>query len=98
MVTPYHNRIETDYCPHCEAEVDSATCYQAEVAPSPNDATVCLACAQVAIFGDDLKLRLPTELERREIKNNPQISELQRAIRNMDRRDIQTGKAIRREE
>lgn len=51
-------------CPACGAPVRYATSTHGDHAPSPGDVSVCLECAAVNVFGEDLTLRPSTLAER----------------------------------
>lgn len=48
-------------CPACDHLVDAATSTQGEATPSPGDLSVCVYCAAVLEFADDLRLTLMTQ-------------------------------------
>lgn len=50
-------------CIVCEMKLDAATCITSRARPKEGDASLCLYCSNVAIFGPDRKLRQPTEEE-----------------------------------
>lgn len=58
------HEVPENQCPHCGAKLDRATNADGdEVQPNAGDATICLHCAGVMVYGDDLKPRLMNELE-----------------------------------
>ena len=60
---PSHEVPEVQ-CPHCGHNLDRATNADGEdVEPTAGDATICLHCAGVMVFGEDLKPRTFNELE-----------------------------------
>jgi hypothetical protein len=50
-------------CPHCGKSLDGATDPTGGAVPSPGDLTLCVYCAGVSIFGEDMQLRTATEEE-----------------------------------
>lgn len=45
-----------DYCPHCGAKNDRATCTEGVAIPKPNDISVCIKCAGINKYGSDMAL------------------------------------------
>lgn len=68
-------------CPSCGKIVDRATVVGSRGRPKPGDATVCIGCGEVALFGDDLQLRRPTTKEVAELKADFRIAAIQEALR-----------------
>lgn len=60
-------------CLVCEMKLDAATCITSVATPAEGDASLCLYCGNVAIFGADKKLRQPTEEEAASIKKDKVI-------------------------
>lgn len=52
-------RVPESSCPHCKNKLDAAT-HEYEKAPRPGDVSVCLKCAGINIYRDDLTLRAAT--------------------------------------
>ena len=71
-------------CPQCGAVNDTADGVEHEEAPTPGDISVCMYCAAVTVFTNDLKLRTPTSEEMANIRSDAEIwatiKEAQRAI------------------
>lgn len=64
-------------CPHCEY-VSTLTTGLYEGAghkPNPGDASLCIKCGKVSVFGEDLRLRLPTEQEAAILFSDPRVME-----------------------
>ena len=57
-------RLPINFCPECNKKLDAATGVDHDSRPEPNDVTVCLYCATVLQFNDDLTLRSTTDAER----------------------------------
>jgi hypothetical protein len=55
---PFHQTPRTR-CPYCGHKLNAAGLPSGDAAPAPGDYSVCIACAGVLIFGDDLALRKP---------------------------------------
>lgn len=72
------------HCPTCAAPFDAHTCMNHPAShPSPGSITVCIYCANVLVFGDNLTLR---ELSFDDLAELPeqtvrQVSQVQMAIR-----------------
>jgi len=77
------NQLPECQCPYCEAKLDTATDLKTNVMPKPGDISVCINCAQVLVFADDLTLRKP---QPGEITMTPEIELYQKAVRGLDRR------------
>ncbi|HEY7233895.1 MAG TPA: hypothetical protein VH539_07080 [Gemmatimonadaceae bacterium] len=62
-------------CPACGTKVDDATIVfnDRKALPEPGDFTVCLYCAAVSVFDDQLRLRPPTADERREMAEDQRV-------------------------
>ena len=79
--------LPSDNCPVCGYRVEAASTPH-RVAPFPGDLAVCIACASVSRFDDNLRLR---EMTQREIfdlhpANRDELLLVQRGIRMLDRR------------
>jgi hypothetical protein len=75
-------------CPWCGHRFDaamSANPDRPDAAPKPGDVSVCISCAQVLVFTDDLTLRasMPGEIEL-----TPALRRAQQAVRMLDRRTM----------
>lgn len=66
-------------CPDCGYTANAATNLEdEEQMPEPGDCSLCIKCAGIAVFNDDLMLRSPTE---EELLNLPsEISAVQQLI------------------
>jgi hypothetical protein len=82
---------ETDACPFCRKTLDAATASPdtPNAAPSEGDATFCLGCGSLLIFGSGLRLRRPTLQETSEVLGDPQAVSVLRAITDTLRRPVQ---------
>jgi hypothetical protein len=84
-------RLQPSPCPYCDAPLDAATSPKG-YEPSPGCFSVCINCAQLLVFRDDLSLRAATTAEIKEIEEaHPkfvaEITIMQRAVRSLDRRE-----------
>lgn len=77
-------RLPASQCPYCETKLDAATDLETVVMPKPGDISICIKCAQLLIFTDDLTLRKPIPAD--EIVITDQIRLYQQAVRAIDRR------------
>lgn len=66
-------------CPHCGTRFDRASSLDDE-APGPGDVTVCIRCAKICIFNEDLTVRKPTGPELFRFTTDPRVMELQMFI------------------
>lgn len=84
MIT--ETKIPERRCPFCDYKLDvAASVYNKKNTPKPGDISICLSCASILIFNDDLTIRKP---EPGEIEITPEIHKIQQAIRSVDRRDL----------
>lgn len=75
-------------CPWCGHRLDAAMAGDPEhpdATPSPGDVSVCISCAQILVFQEDLTLRAASPSE---IEITPAIRRAQQAIRTLDRRQM----------
>lgn len=56
-------KLPTSLCPGCGRAWDGAGALDNPRQPEPGDVGVCLGCAAVNIYGDDLRLRQATEAD-----------------------------------
>jgi hypothetical protein len=73
-------------CPWCGQRLDAAMAGDPEnpdATPSPGDVSICISCAQILVFTDELTLRasMPGEVEM-----TPPIRRVQELVRRLDRR------------
>lgn len=71
-------RVLSSSCPNCHKVLDGATGVDDggvndDLMPDPGDATVCLYCGHLCIYGNDLRLRHPTSGEMSEIAGDPKM-------------------------
>jgi hypothetical protein len=79
-------RVPESLCPFCGQRLDSAIAADPanpDAQPDPGDVTICISCAQILVFTDDLTLRasMPGEVE-----ITPEIRRAQEMVRRLDRR------------
>jgi hypothetical protein len=53
-------RVPVSPCPTCRAPNDAAMDADGEARPVPGDLTVCVQCATVVVYDDELQLQLPS--------------------------------------
>jgi hypothetical protein len=87
--------IPRQFCPACLTELNRATHPVYRVAPKPGDLNVCIECAAVTMYGDDLNLRALDEAERQALeavdpKAWADVVRFQRIIREMPRQSRDT--------
>lgn len=74
-------------CPSCGKLLDGATqlrdASEHQETPKAGDATICLYCANVAVFADDLTLRKPTPVEDKQFARDPRMLLAKMAILSM---------------
>lgn len=65
-------------CPHCGIELSGAA---GPAAPKEGDVTMCINCAGICIFNDDLTLRFPDATELAELEADPNVSQVRLFLR-----------------
>jgi hypothetical protein len=60
-------------CPECGKLNDAASGISNDTPPSPGNVAICFYCHHLAIYGEDMKLRHPTDEEVVEIAGDPDI-------------------------
>jgi hypothetical protein len=82
------NDVETipTRCPYCGYKVDRASHVGEEQAsPKPGDVSICMLCANVSLYVDDLgNVRKATPEEVKELEANPTVAKTQLAIRTIE--------------
>lgn len=73
-------------CPTCEHVLEAATGITTDDAPKPGDVTLCIYCAAILVFTDDLRVRLPKEEESNEFANDPRLMHTQQTVKMEARR------------
>jgi hypothetical protein len=72
-------------CPACGHHfTHAAPADDSTTAPEPGDITVCIRCASLMVFGDDMRLRLPTPAEDAECRAMSDVMEATQAIRDLN--------------
>lgn len=74
MFTP-HKTNEAARCPYCGKKHNATTSTTGDHLPKPGDITICIECANVLLFNDDLTTRKPTDNELEEIMHFPFVVE-----------------------
>lgn len=64
----YH--VPNARCPSCNTELDFAENVDGGGAPEAGNISVCIQCAAVLVFNDDLSFRVPTDEDWQEIKSD----------------------------
>ena len=67
-----------------------ATSFKGEE-PEAGTASICSECGSIAIFGENLELRKPTEAELEEIKKEPAVQQLLALMENVKRFEEEKG-------
>jgi hypothetical protein len=68
MTITHEHALPESHCPWCGYTIDAVTCLdergnEHDKMPQPGDLTVCVKCAHICAFADDLTLRTPTDTE-----------------------------------
>lgn len=82
MVVTTH--IKPSPCPACGHVMDAATAVFDDVTPKPGDATVCINCAALLQFADDLSYK-PANTHELPLDALEQLADVQAAVRKMHR-------------
>jgi len=87
--------IPKSRCPFCGYLSEEASA-PGDASPKPGHVAVCISCASVLVFNDDLRLRAmtPTEFADLHPDSRDEISLIQRGIRMLDRRKLK-GRHLR---
>jgi hypothetical protein len=77
-------------CPECKYAIDAATAAFSHARPKPGDVTVCLNCAAILEFADDLTVQR-TDTTKLPLDVLEQLAEVQAAVRKMHKQRPQTA-------
>ena len=66
-------RITESKCPECGKRLDGCSGVNHNRQPKVGDVTICIKCTEIAVFGNNLKLRKPTKKEMEEFKKNTEL-------------------------
>ena len=73
------DRIVGNACPHCGRAADGGTAFdigqQPPQNPKPGDYAICLYCGTLNRYDNELKLRLITKRDRRQLMRDPRLRE-----------------------
>jgi len=72
--------VKKNICSVCGHDLDGATQINGDNKPKPGDVSICVGCANIAIFDDDLNLRQPDLDEEQELLKDQTIAEAQTKI------------------
>ncbi len=75
--TPYTTKLPSDSCPHCGKVLDRALQMKG-YSPSEGSVSICIRCANVSLFGENLRLRKPTDEELTSLRSMPVWAEIER--------------------
>jgi hypothetical protein len=64
-------RFEPSPCTSCGKRLDAASHLDGKSVPVPGDATVCIECGHVMVFGENMRLRDPTPQEETGLVGDP---------------------------
>lgn len=73
--------VKEGCCPYCGKSFNAAANMKNTVRPRPGDWSVCIACAAVLVFNEDLTVRKPTAQESEQSTTIPQIFKMQMIVR-----------------
>lgn len=72
-------RVTEKHCLQCGTCVSAAASVDADVAPSPDDVTICIKCGHLMAFANDLSLRELTDSELHEWAGDERVLAAQNA-------------------
>jgi len=87
MKWPRSNWLKPDQCPNCGYRLDAATAIGPRAKPTSGDVTICTECRSILVFGDNMRLRWPTDAEMVGIAGDRRIVMAMRALAEMPRRE-----------
>lgn len=73
-------KIKGSHCPSCNCFLDGASELNGDSKPKPGDITICGICGNVAIYDNQMDIRLPTSDELMELSKDENIIRVQFAI------------------
>lgn len=74
------HRVRSFACLHCGKILDAASGVDDDdMPPKPGDVSICFYCGNIAVFGDNLLLRQPTDKEIIALAGDRQLLAVQRA-------------------
>ncbi len=73
-------------CPECHYVANRCAGVATESRPVPGDLSLCIACAAIAVFDDELRLRRPTEEERAWAENDAYVRFTRAAIERINQK------------
>lgn len=84
------NYVPKSKCPYCDKEHDGASSPEGAT-PNPGDYCICIWCASMLKFGDNMELLPVSKYEMNTLNNEhsefmAKMRLMQRAVRSMDRR------------
>lgn len=82
-------QLPASRCPYCDVDLDAAGSYEGKT-PDPGDLTVCVSCASLLAYGDDMRLRkvVPADLADLPEDAKQIVRTYQQAVRGIDRRGL----------
>ena len=86
-------RIVETFCPSCFTRLDAATSMYSPGAPSPGDFTICLECASVLTFNDNMQLVAST-LAECPIQIRSQLAQIKMFVEEFNRDSQKGGKGV----
>jgi hypothetical protein len=67
-------------CPYCARPYNRHRTIEGQGAPEPGDVSICIGCGEVCIFNESLRLRRPTQAERRDALADRNVTQLRRRV------------------
>ena len=83
------HHVPESECSSCARMLDGAFEINSDVAPQPGDLSVCIYCAAVNVFDDELHHRAPTPLELIAAIRNPEVRRARQAVLQLPRGKIE---------
>lgn len=67
-------------CPYCGKVNDLASSFKGKEKPEPGDISICIKCAGILVFDEELRIRRPTDSELINIQTSQSWSEVAKVI------------------
>jgi len=70
----------TGSCPYCGKRFDHTSDVESEHVPEPGNITICVGCAGILVFGNNMEIQKPTPDQLEELKSHPAVKRMQSAV------------------
>lgn len=73
-------------CPSCSIAMDAVSSFEGTGCPDPGDITICIRCAAVGVFTEDMGVRLPSADEKAVYMADPNVQRAVSAVLEVNQR------------